>query len=55
MSKSTIFHLRQDGSSWVEPVLSKDQCVLLKEHTTLKPVLMGSESPSQSQGNLHRQ
>ena len=24
---------RQDGSSWVEPVLSKDKCVLLKDTT----------------------
>ena len=28
---STIFQLCRDGSSWVEPVLSKDECVLLKD------------------------
>ena len=27
---STIFQLNRDGSSWVEPVLSCDKCVLLK-------------------------
>ena len=30
-SQSTIFQLCRDESSWVEPVLSKDQCVLLKD------------------------
>ena len=29
-SQSTVFQLCRDGSSWVEPVLSKDKCVLLK-------------------------
>ena len=28
---STIFQLNRDGSSWVEPVLSYDKCVLLKD------------------------
>ena len=28
--QSTIYQLIRDGSSWVEPVLSKDKCVLLK-------------------------
>ena len=28
-----IFQLCRDGSSWVEPVLSKDKCVLLKATT----------------------
>ena len=32
-SHSTIFQLCQDGSSWVEPVLSKHKCVLLKDTT----------------------
>ena len=32
-SQSTIFQLCRDGSSWVEPVLSKDKCVLLKDTT----------------------
>ena len=35
---STIFQLNRDGSSWVEPVLSWDKCVLLKDHNTVKPV-----------------
>ena len=30
---SAIFQLCRDGSSWVEPVLSKDKCVLLKDTT----------------------
>ena len=32
-SQSTIFQLCGDGSSWVEPVLSKDKYVLLKDTT----------------------
>ena len=28
-----FFQLCQDGSSWVEPVLSKNKCVLLKDTT----------------------
>ena len=35
---STILQLNRDGSSWVEPVLSYDKCVLLKDHNTLTPV-----------------
>ena len=35
---STIFHLNREGSSWVEPVLSKDKCVLLKDHNAVTPV-----------------
>ena len=31
VNQSTIFHLCQDGSSWVEPVLSKVYCVSLKD------------------------
>ena len=31
----TIVQLNRDGSSWVEPVLSSDKCVLLKDHNTL--------------------
>ena len=27
-----------DGSSWVEPVLSSDKCVLLKDHNAVTPV-----------------
>ena len=35
---STIFQLYRDRSSWVEPVLSWDKCVLLKDHNTVMPV-----------------
>ena len=28
----------REGSSWVEPVLSKDKCVLLKDHNAVTPV-----------------
>ena len=35
---STIFQLYRDGSSWVEPVLSQDKCVLLKDHNAVTPV-----------------
>ena len=35
---STIFQLYTDGSSWVEPVLSWDKCVLLKDHNAVTPV-----------------
>ena len=35
---STIFQLYRDGSSWVEPVLSYDKCVLLKDHNAVTPV-----------------
>ena len=31
------FHLSRDGSSWVEPVLSKDNC-FAQRHNTLTPV-----------------
>ena len=33
---STIFQLNRDWSSWVEPVLSKDKCVLLKDNNAVK-------------------
>ena len=33
----TIFQLNRDRSSLVEPVLSKDKCVLLKDHNTVTP------------------
>ena len=32
---STIFQLNRDGSSWVEPVLSQEKCVLLKDHNVV--------------------
>ena len=35
---STIFQLNRDGPSWVEPVLSWDKCVLLKDHKAVTPV-----------------
>ena len=35
---SIIFQLNRDGSSWVEPVLSLDECVLLKDHNAVRPV-----------------
>ena len=35
---STISQLYRDGSSWVEPVLSYDKCILLKDHNTVTPV-----------------
>ena len=35
---STIFQLNRDGSSWVEPVLSWDKCVLLKDHNAVTPM-----------------
>ena len=35
---STIFQLNRDGSSWVEPVLSWDKCVLLKDYNSVTPM-----------------
>ena len=35
---STIFQLNRDGSSWVEPVISSDKSVLLKDHNAVTPV-----------------
>ena len=35
---STIFQLNRDGSFWVEPILSYDNCVLLKNHNAVTPV-----------------
>ena len=35
---STIYQLNRDGSSWVEPVLNQDKCVLLKDHNAVTPV-----------------
>ena len=34
MSQSTIFQLCRDGSSWVEPVLSKDKCIVFASKST---------------------
>ena len=35
---STIFQLHREGSSWGEPVLSYDKCVLPKDHNAVTPV-----------------
>ena len=53
MSQSTIFQLCRDGSSWVEPILSKDKCVLLDDTTQKRrwgsnPRPLGSESSTLS-------
>ena len=42
---STIFQLNRDGSSWVEPVLSWDKCVLLKDHNAVTPVILEPAAP----------
>ena len=42
---STIFQLNRDGSSWVEPVLSLNKCVLLKDHSTVTPVRLEPVAP----------
>ena len=42
---STIFQLNRDGSSRVEPVLSWDKCVLLKDHNTVTPVRLELAPP----------
>ena len=45
MSQSTIFQLCLDGSSWVEPVLSKDKCVFLKGHNAVTPLRLKQTTP----------
>ena len=35
---STIFQLNRAESSLIEPILSWDKCVLLKDHNTVMPV-----------------
>ena len=42
---STIFQLNRDGSSWVEPVLSKDKCVFLKDQNAVTPVRLEPSAP----------
>ena len=42
---STIFQLNRDRSSWVEPVLSLDKCVLLKDHNAVTPVRLKPVTP----------
>ena len=42
---STIFQLNRDGSSWAEPVLMWDKCVLLKDHNAVTPVRLEPAAP----------
>ena len=42
---STIFQLNSSGSSRVEPVLSKDKCVLLKDNNAVTPVRLEPAIP----------
>ena len=42
---SAIFQLNKDGSSWVEPVLSSDKCVLLKDHNAVTPGRLEPAAP----------
>ena len=42
---STICRLNRDGSSWVEPVLSQDKCVLLKDHNAVTLVRLEPAAP----------
>ena len=52
-SQSTFFQLCSEGSSWVEPVLSKAKCVLMTHHTNVGKARIGSPSGS-SQAFYHR-
>ena len=42
---STIFQLNRDGSYCVEPILSYDKCVLLKDHNAVTPVRLEPPVP----------
>ena len=42
---STIFQFNRDWSSWVEPVLRKDKCVLLKDHNAVTLVRLEPAAP----------
>ena len=42
---STIFQINRDRSSWVEPVLSQDKYVLLKDHNAVMPVRLKPAAP----------
>ena len=42
---STIFQLNRDGYSSVEPVLSLDKCVLIKDHNTVTSVRLEPAAP----------
>ena len=44
---STIFQLNRDRSFWVEPVLGKDKCVLLKDHNAVTLVRPSKERVNQ--------
>ena len=44
LGQSTVFQSCRSGSFWVQPVLSKDQCVLLK-HNSLMPVRLVPATP----------
>ena len=37
--------VKQGGFSWVEPVLSNDKCVLLKDHNAVTPVRLEPAAP----------
>ena len=43
--QSTIFQLKRNGSSWVEPVLSYDKCVLLKDHNAVTSLRLELAAP----------
>ena len=45
---STIFQLNRDGISWVEPVLSLDKCVLLKDNNAMTPARLEPSVSSQT-------
>ena len=42
---STIFQINRNRSSWVEPVLSYDKCILLKDHKAVTPVRLKPAVP----------
>ena len=50
---SAIFQLNRGGSSWIEPVLSWDKCVLLKDHNTVTPVRLEPAAHSVSSQALY--
>ena len=43
--RSTMFQLNRDRSSWVEPVLSSEKYVLLKDHNAVTPVRLKPAAP----------
>ena len=42
---STIIQLNRDRSSWIEPVLGYEKCVLLKDHNAVTPVRLEPAAP----------